>query len=132
MIVLMDDSVDMIIVILNFILISIMKVRTMLMIDVTSVHVSFIDHLVAHGRMHEREARQKFKQIVSAIDYCHKKNVVHRDLKVEFSIKLQLLFFKLFSCLSLHSDTFCHTSVSFPILSHFISFHYVSFPLFSG
>jgi serine/threonine protein kinase len=43
---------------------------------------SVLDHLVAHGRMQEREARQKFKQIVSAIDYCHKKYVVHRDLKV--------------------------------------------------
>ena len=36
----------------------------------------------------EDEARQKFKQIVSAIDYCHKKNVVHRDLKVIMRARL--------------------------------------------
>ena len=40
------------------------------------------DHLVAHGKMSEKEARQKFKQIVSAVEYCHKQRVVHRDLKV--------------------------------------------------
>ncbi|XP_078381024.1 serine/threonine-protein kinase SIK3-like isoform X2 [Oculina patagonica] len=41
------------------------------------------DHLVAHGRMNEKEARKKFLQIASAVDYCHKQNVVHRDLKAE-------------------------------------------------
>ncbi|XP_042905921.1 serine/threonine-protein kinase SIK3 isoform X2 [Parasteatoda tepidariorum] len=41
------------------------------------------DHLVAHGRMSEKEARHKFKQILSAIHYCHERNVVHRDLKAE-------------------------------------------------
>ncbi|XP_076800725.1 uncharacterized protein LOC143445481 isoform X2 [Clavelina lepadiformis] len=41
------------------------------------------DHLVAHGRMAEREARVKFKQIVAAVYYCHSRHVVHRDLKAE-------------------------------------------------
>ncbi|XP_033126651.1 MAP/microtubule affinity-regulating kinase 3-like isoform X3 [Anneissia japonica] len=41
------------------------------------------DYLVAHGRMKEKEARAKFRQIVSAVQYCHQKHVVHRDLKAE-------------------------------------------------
>ncbi|XP_034301766.1 serine/threonine-protein kinase SIK3-like isoform X2 [Crassostrea angulata] len=41
------------------------------------------DHLVAHGRMNEKEARKKFKQIVAAVAFCHSRNVVHRDLKAE-------------------------------------------------
>ncbi|XP_027713278.1 serine/threonine-protein kinase SIK3 isoform X1 [Vombatus ursinus] len=41
------------------------------------------DHLVAHGRMAEKEARRKFKQIVAAVHFCHCRNIVHRDLKAE-------------------------------------------------
>ncbi|KND00191.1 CAMK/CAMKL protein kinase [Spizellomyces punctatus DAOM BR117] len=41
------------------------------------------DYLVAHGRMKEKEARRHFRQIVSAIDYCHSLHVIHRDLKAE-------------------------------------------------
>lgn len=41
------------------------------------------DYLVAHGRMKEKEARLKFRQIVSAVEYCHSLNIVHRDLKAE-------------------------------------------------
>ncbi|XP_078516660.1 serine/threonine-protein kinase MARK2 isoform X16 [Lissotriton helveticus] len=41
------------------------------------------DYLVAHGRMKEKEARAKFRQIVSAVQYCHQKLIVHRDLKAE-------------------------------------------------
>uniref|UniRef100_A0AAR2LM94 non-specific serine/threonine protein kinase n=1 Tax=Pygocentrus nattereri TaxID=42514 RepID=A0AAR2LM94_PYGNA len=41
------------------------------------------DYLVAHGRMKEKEARAKFRQIVSAVQYCHQKKIVHRDLKAE-------------------------------------------------
>ncbi|RCN25970.1 hypothetical protein ANCCAN_28313, partial [Ancylostoma caninum] len=36
------------------------------------------DYLVAHGRMKEKEARVKFRQIVSAVQYLHSKNIIHR------------------------------------------------------
>ncbi|KAG7201931.1 hypothetical protein KM043_004638 [Ampulex compressa] len=41
------------------------------------------DYLVMHGRMKEKEARAKFRQIVSAVQYCHQKKIIHRDLKAE-------------------------------------------------
>merc|ERR1719186_1563150 len=33
--------------------------------------------------MKEKEARAKFRQIVSAVQYCHQKKIIHRDLKAE-------------------------------------------------
>ena len=36
------------------------------------------DYLVLHGRMKEKEARAKFRQIVSAVQYCHQKKIIHR------------------------------------------------------
>uniref|UniRef100_A0A8C7I9F3 non-specific serine/threonine protein kinase n=1 Tax=Oncorhynchus kisutch TaxID=8019 RepID=A0A8C7I9F3_ONCKI len=42
-----------------------------------------VNHLVAHGRMAEKDARRKFKQIVAAVHFCHCRNIVHRDLKAE-------------------------------------------------
>jgi hypothetical protein len=42
-----------------------------------------LDFIVAHGRLQEREARRFFRQIVSAMQYCHAMRVVHRDLKCE-------------------------------------------------
>ncbi|KAI9189429.1 hypothetical protein H9P43_000862 [Blastocladiella emersonii ATCC 22665] len=41
------------------------------------------DFLVARGRMKERDARRYFRQIVSAVDYCHRLHIIHRDLKAE-------------------------------------------------
>ena len=36
------------------------------------------DYLVAHGRMKEKDARAKFRQIVSAIQYLHARGIIHR------------------------------------------------------
>uniref|UniRef100_A0A8D0L788 non-specific serine/threonine protein kinase n=1 Tax=Sphenodon punctatus TaxID=8508 RepID=A0A8D0L788_SPHPU len=41
------------------------------------------DYLANHGRLSESEARRKFWQILSAVEYCHSRKIVHRDLKAE-------------------------------------------------
>lgn len=41
------------------------------------------EYIVSRGKMKEREAKKIFFQLVSAVQYCHRKNFVHRDLKPE-------------------------------------------------
>ncbi|XP_042201194.1 serine/threonine-protein kinase MARK2 isoform X4 [Callorhinchus milii] len=72
------------------------------------------DYLVAHGRMKEKEARAKFRQIVSAVQYCHQKCIVHRDLKaenllvdVDMNIKIADFGFSNEFTLGNKLDTFC-------------------------
>ncbi|ROL45205.1 NUAK family SNF1-like kinase 2 [Anabarilius grahami] len=41
------------------------------------------DYLSERQRISESEARHFFRQIVSAVQYCHRNGIVHRDLKLE-------------------------------------------------
>ena len=44
--------------------------------------VTFADYITQEERLPEEVARKMFYQVLTAIEYCHKNNVVHRDLKV--------------------------------------------------
>ncbi|KAF8561637.1 hypothetical protein P879_04775 [Paragonimus westermani] len=72
------------------------------------------DYLVSHGKMKEAQARVKFRQIVSAVQYCHQKMVVHRDLKAEnllldadMNIKIADFGFSNYFSTTQKLDTFC-------------------------
>ncbi|KAI9364841.1 kinase-like domain-containing protein, partial [Zopfochytrium polystomum] len=41
------------------------------------------DFIVTNGNTSEQTARHFFRQVVAAIDYCHKNSIIHRDLKPE-------------------------------------------------
>ncbi|XP_055354632.1 serine/threonine kinase SAD-1-like [Paramacrobiotus metropolitanus] len=41
------------------------------------------DYLVKKGRLTPKEARKFFRQIISALDFCHSHGICHRDLKPE-------------------------------------------------
>ncbi|KAJ3210161.1 hypothetical protein HDU67_005593 [Dinochytrium kinnereticum] len=41
------------------------------------------DYIVAQNRLNDKTARRIFRQILSAVDYCHQSSVIHRDLKPE-------------------------------------------------
>ncbi|KAK2832855.1 hypothetical protein Q5P01_016744 [Channa striata] len=49
-------------------------------------HVSggeLFDYLVKKGRLTPKEGRKFFRQIISALDFCHSHSICHRDLKPE-------------------------------------------------
>ncbi|KAG1121362.1 hypothetical protein G6F42_012502 [Rhizopus arrhizus] len=42
-----------------------------------------LDYIISHGKLREKLARKFARQIASALDYCHRNSIVHRDLKIE-------------------------------------------------
>lgn len=78
------------------------------------------DHLVANGRMKEDEAARVFAQIVSAVEYCHSKGVVHRDLKAENVLLDNDMNIKVSKSIRMSSTTFLFVSLSFFFLSQTI------------
>jgi len=74
------------------------------------------DFITKYGRIDEKSvtAKKLFKQLVEAVDYCHKNNFVHRDLKLEnvllssdFNIKLSDFGFTREFSSSKLLDTYC-------------------------
>ncbi|VDK83783.1 unnamed protein product [Dibothriocephalus latus] len=41
------------------------------------------EYIANNGRLTEQVARYKFAEILSAVEHCHRNNIVHRDLKAE-------------------------------------------------
>ncbi|RKP24964.1 kinase-like domain-containing protein, partial [Syncephalis pseudoplumigaleata] len=73
-----------------------------------------LDYIISHGRLKERVARKFLRQMVSAVDYCHRNSIVHRDLKIEnilisSSGSIKLIDFGLANLYSPRSqlNTFC-------------------------
>jgi len=72
------------------------------------------EYIAQHGRMSEALARRKFWQIVLAVEYCHSRRVVHRDLKAEnllldcnMNIKIADFGFSNFWSSSSNLNTWC-------------------------
>jgi serine/threonine protein kinase len=41
------------------------------------------EYIKANGKLNEKEAARILKQLLMAINYCHERNICHRDMKVE-------------------------------------------------
>lgn len=78
--------------------------------------------------MNEKMACQKFCQILSAVEYCHLKNIVHRDLKSEnllldsnMNIKLADFGFANYFDYNRTLSTFCGSPPYAGLQSHLLS-----------
>jgi serine/threonine protein kinase KIN1/2 len=40
-----------------------------------------LDYIISHGKLREKHARKFARQILSALDYCHRNSIVHRGIR---------------------------------------------------
>ncbi|KAM4700197.1 NUAK family SNF1-like kinase 2 [Discoglossus pictus] len=76
------------------------------------------DYISERQRLTEHEARRFFRQIVSAVQYCHVNGIVHRDLKLENILldenkNVKIADFGLSNIF--HSDSFLQTYCGSPL-----------------
>jgi serine/threonine-protein kinase SIK3 len=50
------------------------------------------NYIERNGTLSETQARPIFRQVVSALEFCHLKGIVHHDVKLENSMALFPLF----------------------------------------
>ena len=43
-----------------------------------------LDYIISHGKLREKHARKFARQILSALDYCHRNSIVHRGTSIRF------------------------------------------------
>ena len=41
-----------------------------------------LDYIISHGKLREKHARKFARQILSALDYCHRNSIVHRGSSI--------------------------------------------------
>jgi serine/threonine protein kinase KIN1/2 len=41
-----------------------------------------LDYIISHGKLREKHARKFARQILSALDYCHRNSIVHRGMRI--------------------------------------------------
>lgn len=78
------------------------------------------DYIVTRGRVEEKEAIRLFRQMISAIEYCHHNLVIHRDLKPENILldehkNAKIMDFGLANMMQ--AGEFLHTNCGSPIYS---------------
>jgi serine/threonine protein kinase len=75
-----------------------------------------VDHIIRKSGLSERDACGFFRQVASAIEYCHSRNVAHRDIKNRNILlskdgRIKLIDFGLsnYSSMEKNLTTFCGT-----------------------
>lgn len=76
-----------------------------------------LDYIILQGRLKEKSARKFARQLTSALDYCHRNSIVHRDISIENILvsntgEIKLAGFGLSNLFSpkSHLKTFCSNS----------------------
>lgn len=57
-----------------------------------------LDYIISHGKLREKHARKFARQILSALDYCHRNSIVHRGTSIGSSkLTFKISKLKIFS-----------------------------------